>query len=418
MITLNKGLLACIFIAGLYSCEKHEVYKGGKQDDAKMTDLVVPADFDWKTADNVNCVLTATAPARVEVFTVSECTAASRIANLYVDAETEPLKLVIARGIENIYMRYMDREGNYQVQPVAVSNKEVNFALPEGSRNFSTLSVKSNDKDGDESEMDIEGTVLFEDNYPQKGDYDFNDYVITYDLDVKFCKRKLSKIEVELKFVAKGGELPYEPYLCLRGIKYQLMKNIEIDKKDSEKGVGVKTFEHLGKDNDLILKFTGVSEAMKRMQNEYSDYINTTKGHTTDRFVKLEFDIEFVGNAMNKYDGGDIFDFFLGGELKGQFTEIHERDFASTRLMTNGEVKKGEYSTEDNFVWVMKIDDYWYDDSKQAGDYKVFPYLNEKDNFLKGYPAFKGYVESTGKGNYDWCKKDSRVDDYLIFFKD
>lgn len=27
----------------------------------------------------------------------------------------------------------------------------------------------------------------------------------------------------------------------------------------------------------------------------------------------------------------------------------------------------------------MKIDEYWYDDSKQAGDYKVFPYLNEKD---------------------------------------
>lgn len=62
----------------------------------------------------------------------------------------------------------------------------------------------------------------------------------------------------------------------------------------------LKTFEHLGKDSDLILKFTGVSEAMKRMQNENSDYINT----------------------------------------KGQFTEIHERDFASTRLMTNGEVKK------------------------------------------------------------------------------
>lgn len=64
----------------------------------------------------------------------------------------------------------------------------------------------------------------------------------------------------------------------------------------------------------------------------------------------------------------------------------------------------------------MKIDEYWYDDSKQAGDYKVFPYLNEKDIFLKGYPEFKGYVESTGKGNYDWCKKDSRVNDYLIFF--
>lgn len=417
MMTLNKGLLACMMIAGLYSCEKHDIYKGGKQD-AKMTDLVVPAGFDWKTTDNVNCVLKATAPARVEVFTASECTSASRIANLYVDAETEPLKLVIARGIKQVYMRYMDREGNYQVQPVAVSNEEVSFTLPEGSRNFSTLPVKSDDDCDDESEIDMEGTVLFEDNYPQKGDYDFNDYVITYDLEPKFNKGKLRKIEVELEFVAKGGQLPYEPYLCLSGIKYQLMEKIKIDTEDTEKGIGIETFKHLGDDNDLILKFTGVSEAMKRMKKENSEYINTTKGHTTKHFVKLEFDIYFVGNALNKYNGGDIYDFFLGGEINGQFTEIHERDFASTRLMTNGEVKKGEYRTEDNFVWVMKIDEKLYEDSKQVGDYKVFPYLNEQDNFLKAYPEFRGYVESSAKESYDWCKKDNRVNDYLIFFED
>lgn len=411
--------MACIMVASLTACEKHgDVYKGGPDGDIDLKNMTIPADFDWKTSDDVKCVLAATAPARVEVYTNSECTPVSRIANLYVDTETEPVKLVVARGVEELYMRYMDQQGIYRIQPVEISQGELNFTLPAGSRNFSNLPVKSTDEESKVSESELKGTVLFEDNYPVKGDYDFNDYVITYDLDPEWDKNgKLEKLEVELKFVAKGGQLLYEPYLRLKGIKYQLMKDIEID-SDTDEGVGVETFEHLGNDNDLILKFTGISEAMQRMKQEGSEYINTTKGHTSDEFVELEFDIHFVGNALNKFEGGDIYDFFLGGKINGSYTEIHAKEFSSTRLMTEKIINEGEYCTEDNFVWVMKIDKELYDDSKRVGDYEVFPYLNERVGFLKGYPQFKGYVETSGKGAYDWCEKTNRKDEFLIFFKD
>lgn len=420
MMKLKKEFIACMVVAGLASCEKHnEIYKGDREE-IKLTDLVVPADFDWRTTDDVECILTSTAPARVEIYTTPNCATLSRIASLYVDAETEPLKLVIARGVKEVYVRYMDQAGKYNIRPVAILQGKVNFVLPEGCQNFSEIPVKSDDKCSELSELKVEGTVLFEDNYPEKGDYDFNDYVMTYEFKPVLFNGKLKTLEVEIKFVAKGGILPYEPYLRLSGIKYQLMKSIKIDKEDSDKGVGIETFKHLGNDNDLILKFTGVAEAMQRMKTENSEYINTTRDHTTteDEFIELEFDIDFTGNALEKYKGGDIYDFFLGGEINGEFTEIHERNFSSTRLMTGKEVKKGEYCTKDNFVWVMKIDEDLYDDSKQVGDYEVFPYLNEKDNFLKGYPKFRGYVEAGGKNGYDWCTIANRNDEFLIMFED
>lgn len=418
MMKFSKGWIACMVVVSMYSCNKHEdIYKGPVDGEMNLTDLVVPADFDWKTSDDVKCNLTASASARVEVYTQENCASASKLASIYVDADTEPMNLVLARGIKEVYLRYMDREGKYDVRKIAVTNGEIRFDLPEGSRNFSTVPVKSNDKHSESSEFKMEGTVLFEDNYPVKGDYDFNDYVFTYDIEAEFDKnRKLEKIEVEIEFVAKGGLLPYEPYLCLSGIKYQLMKALIIDKEDTHKGVSVEAIKHLGNDNDLILKFTGVTEAMQQLKKEKSEYINTTKGQTSDKFVKLEFDIYFNGNE--KYQGGDVFDFFLGGEINGQYQEIHEKNFASTRLMQNGKVEEGGYCTDDNFVWVMKIDENVYDDSREVGDYDVFPYLNEKDNFLNGYPKFRGYVENSGKDDFDWCKKKNRNENYLIFFED
>lgn len=418
MTIFHKGIITCMMMAGLFACEKNSVYKGEKPDDLDLKDLVVPSGFDWKTSDDVKCVLTTTAPARVGIYTDAACTAASEIADLYIEPGTEPINLVIARGVKEVYMRYMDQNKTFRVQPVTVSKGEVNFTLPGGSQNFSAITVKSESKDDDYSKLNTGGTVLFEDSYPQKGDYDFNDYVMTYEFEAEFDKnRKLKKLEVEIEFVAKGGILPYEPYLCLRGLKTQMIKEIVPD-DDTDQGLGVISLRHEGNDNDVILKFTGVAEAMQRMKKQGSHYINTTKGYTTDDFVKLEFDIYFAGNEVNKYEGGDIYDFFLGGEIGGKFTEIHTKEFSSTRLVTEGKVEAGAYCTEDNFVWVMKIAGDLYDNSKKVGDYEVFPYLNEKDNFLKGYPDFKGYVEASGKGVYDWCGKSNRVDNYLIFFED
>lgn len=420
---MNKGLVGCAIVVGLFSCDKQgSIYEGDRTDEGiKLGEVVVPADFDWKTSDDVKCILNASAPARVEVYTNSECVGSSRIANLYVEDGSEPVKLVLPRGMEAVYMRYMDKTGKYVVKSVAVESGVIEFTLPEGSQNFSTLPVKSSHNDSDLSEIKVEGTALFEDNYPVKGDYDFNDYVMTYEFEAKFDGNKnLKKIEVEMEFVAKGGFLPYEPYLCLRGVKGQLGKEFNIVKDDDDEndGIGLETFKHEGSDNDLILKFTGVAEAMNRMKKEGSEFINTTKGAVTDHFVKFEFDIKFVGNVLNKYEGGDIYDLFLGGEINGEFTEIHTKEFSSTRLVKTNKVEVGGYHTEDNFVWALKISDEYYDNAYGFGNYDVFPYLNEKDDFLKGYPKFKGYIETSGKGAFDWGKRSNRNDKYLIRFKD
>lgn len=406
-----QGLIGTAIVAVLLSCNNHDdIYKGPESQ--KLGELTIPADFDWKTSDDIKCVVTASQPARVEVYTQENCASVSRLASLYVNQETEPMKLVVARGINQVYMRYMDGNGQFQKTPVNVANGQIAFALPAGSQNFSsTLTSKSSEPSDELSKLEVEGTLLFEDSYPEKGDYDFNDYVMTYDFEIGLKGKKVKSIEGEIKFVAKGGKFPYEPYLCLRGIKEQHDKNDFIIQ--SEDGIGIDSdFAHIGNDQDLILKFTGVPEAMARMKKEGSLYVNTTKGATDDDFVEIDFKLELKGNDLNKYDGGDIYDFFLGRNLDSKFVEIHGREFSSTRLATE-KVEEGGFCTEDNFVWVLKIDEDLYDD--ENGDYEVFPYLNEEVDFLKGYPEFENFIQSNMT---DWYKKQYRNEEHLILFED
>ena len=406
-----QGLIGTAIVAGLLSCNKHDnIYKGPES--PKLGELTIPAGFDWKTSDDVKCVVTASQPARVEVYAQENCIASSRLASLYVNQGAEPMRLVVARGINQVYMRYMDADSQFRVMPVSINNGQIAFALPEGSQNFASgLRSKSSEPSDELSKLEVEGTLLFEDSYPEKGDYDFNDYVMTYDFEIELKHKKVQSIEGEIKFVAKGGKFPYEPYLSLRGIKEQHDKNDFIIK--SEDGVGIDSdFAHIGNDQDLILKFTGVPEAMARMKREGSQYINTTKGATDDDFVEIEFKLQLNGNDLNKYDGGDIYDFFLGRDLNGKFVEIHGKEFSSTRLATD-KVEEGGYCTADNFVWVLKINEDLYDDDN--GDYEVFPYLNEEVDFLKGYPRFKDFIQSNVN---DWYKKQYRDDEHLIFFED
>lgn len=66
------------------------------------------------------------------------------------------------------------------------------------------------------------GTIMFEDQFPSLGDYDFNDFVANYQVLFEVSKAK-EKDEYESKYIAiglclkaVGGVFPYNPYLRLK----------------------------------------------------------------------------------------------------------------------------------------------------------------------------------------------------------
>ncbi|MFQ8853502.1 MAG: LruC domain-containing protein [Bacteroides caccae] len=71
------------------------------------------------------------------------------------------------------------------------------------------------------------GTIMFEDQFPSLGDYDFNDFVANYQVLFEVSKAK-EKDEYESKYIviglclkAVGGVFPYNPYLRLKKNKKQ-----------------------------------------------------------------------------------------------------------------------------------------------------------------------------------------------------
>ena len=66
--------------------------------------------------------------------------------------------------------------------------------------------------------------------------------------------------------------------------------------------------------------------------------------------------------------------------------EIHLKGYPVTRLASNADT---QFSTEDNFVWGLKVP-------------VSIPHSTEGTDFIKAYPKFAGWVSSGGANNTDW----------------
>ena len=78
------------------SCEKN-LYDESKQPEKekKMTDLEVPADFDWKGSQNAKVKIASQSTATISVFLEENCNEEALMLRMDVDANTSKLELPI-----------------------------------------------------------------------------------------------------------------------------------------------------------------------------------------------------------------------------------------------------------------------------------------------------------------------------------
>lgn len=153
---------SCLFgVFAFSSCEKN-LYDESKQPEKekRMTDLEVPADFDWKGSQNAKVKIASQSTATISVFLEENCNEEALMLRMEVDANTSELELPIEipAYIKNVYVKY-GNSSEIQTVPVE-SNGTISIVVPANATVLSRVTTTRANKE-------VETNNIF--NYPGYG---------------------------------------------------------------------------------------------------------------------------------------------------------------------------------------------------------------------------------------------------------
>lgn len=381
---------------GMGACDHDSVYDSENSKGTK--DLKVPQDFSWDMSKDVTLTLSAPVETNVLVFADEKCQ--KILANLPVSPSPVSFPLSVEGNAEKVYIQYMNTEGKKTVMPVDLTPTRASEhgavgKLPEDTGKYeeivgeSVINFPSNGW----------GSLLFEDMWPQRGDYDFNDIAVAYKIqleDFSENNKKFQTILVGVRLNALGGDLPYQ--LCLQ---IDDLHSKDIAGLSLQSGEKVYTWENPGESEPALISFNWKD----KKGSKGGLYYNTEKEYAVapEELEMVYFTIELSksikadpDNISSSGINHQSFNFFI---RKDDGTEIHLRGYKPTKafqqryqaiVQENDNLSRSTYyCTTDNFVWGMKVN--------QQIDHAV-----EKVDITKAYTTFADWVQNAGKESTDW----------------
>ena len=375
----KKNFLFASCLLGIFafsSCEKN-LYDESKQpeEETKMTDLIVPKNFDWSDTQEVKAQITP-AETIVSVYLDKECKEEALLFQMDMNIESNDnqsveFPIAIPTYVENVYVKY---EGVDRISIVPVQDGKIAIKAPQ-IQNIKSRAVINTKNSNEYGLLSINGTLMFEDMYPQLGDYDFNDFVARYNLRIlyKYSRGKYyaHKMCISVQIRAVGGIYKYEPYIRLTKVKAD---NIIIETTEKN----VKSIK--GPNGEAIISYKSPTPP-----SGYK-YYNTEKNEMTkpDKFkeiwITFKNPIEFEDVMDKNYN----IDMYIAKENHKQ--EIHLKGYEPVYDQHQ------DYADKNNFVWGIRT-------------WGIFDHAIEGKNFLKAYPQFKGWVTSGGKEYKRWWEE-------------
>lgn len=354
-ICRNIGLLVG-FIVLVFSCVKQDdIYKKPQH----TADLEVPEGFDWSSTQTVPLSITSPAATVASFYSDASCGPESQIGVLPVSEGKTTYTFDLPYSQKAIYVKYTLADGtvktiksNIQAVSRAVESDDIIFFEP--SPNVSNYSLNIPNSGG-------YGTIMFEDTWPDMGDYDFNDVVINYKMNCKLDTREgdapVIVVNVSLKIRALGGQFPYDFGMQIgtwgmRGprIPAEDLVGVALTGRDNDR----LNIEVLKTDYPAIL-VTGLQSLRK------NGFYNTVEKE--DDGVGIDFTVTLKGSLDDQFQriyglaDPRAFDYFLRQE-NGK--EIHLMGFAPTSLYTGYDrdvAEKGGavyYENYKRLVWGLK----------------------------------------------------------------
>ncbi len=385
---------------------------GIPEDVERVVDMSVPASFDWKTTAPVACEFTAPHLSRVYVAAQR---GAEPFASFMVGDGADAVKLDLPVTAKTLSVSCETENGLSPQAAVPVAGSAVSYALASNGKDYT--GIEDGDKNttiGDVIYMPASGwgTLLFEDLWPSYGDFDFNDFVINYKVQLHMNnKNKVWGMHIGVRVKAVGGSLPYDLCLAMKGVKggeIDGIEPVEMYNTGNARLVALNSANYVK--DPAVLRFENIRTNPNRQSG--AAYVNTEEGFemTEAQLVNASFFVEFRNSIAIGDVAFDTFDFFLSRERDGNNIEIHmggfeptpdaELDYAFLKAGSAATDKAGDYYySNDRLVWALNIPH----DIRHA---------YEKVDFLKAYPEMADWAQSGGAKSQDWYLHG--VEQYLV----
>ena len=239
------------------------------------------------------------------------------------------------------------------------------------------------------------GSIAYEDLWPSKGDYDFNDLVLNYQFQ-EIYNAQNQVVEIKLKTVVKavgasfkngwGIQLPIAPSL-VKKVSGQSIKNeyITLSSNGTE----------AGQSKAVVMVFDDAFDRIKRVG---ADFVNTMASQPYSQGDTLSTLIEFNSPIASNLLGTAPYNpFMVVNYERGK--EVHlpnyvPTDKADLKLFGTSHdrsqpSKNIYYKNWKNLPWAIHLP-------------VNFDYPYEKEEILNGHNYFKKWAESSGSQYNDW----------------
>ena len=412
-------VIVVLFSLLLYSCVKSDF--SNKKTVEKVTELKIPAGFDWKTSADVRCNFTAQHDSRVYVALSRN---ASPFASFIVGEEADQVIINVPTYSEYLYVQYEKADGLSLAAELPITQGAVAYCIPEDSKEYvagvTAVSSRKDEKPYADQKGNVIyypadgwGTLLFEDLWPEYGDYDLNDIVANFKAQVYINgKNKAEAILVGIRLKAVGGIFPYEFYLHLMGVK-----SSDIDEIVPYNIVNASSFADLvavapANGDDALFLFKEIKSNNKRPVG--GEYLNTEPGYemAEEDLVEVAYMLYLKDPMPLNKVLYDSFDFFIGNTANQK--EIHINGYKPVLFdqsiyvkyrneNANTDRSNDFYTSNTDLIWGIKIP-------------AAIPHAYEKVEFTLAYPNFATWAQSGGNQCRDWYENtgNNRVNSNLV----
>ncbi|MBI1182707.1 LruC domain-containing protein [bacterium] len=240
------------------------------------------------------------------------------------------------------------------------------------------------------------GSLCFEDSWPNMGDYDFNDMVMDYQYTYySNAQNKVTKITATFLLQAIGASFKNG-----FGFQFDVAPSAIYEVKGCEYTDGLVTLNANGTEANqskaTIIVFDNAHKHMRRPAN--ATYVNTEAGAAVVSPKRFSVEITFTNPVSLSELGKAPYNVFMfANATRGR--EIHMMDQAPTDLadisyfgtgsdISNPDVKR-YYQNKENMPWVLHTPETFY-------------YPTEHSNIFDCYPYFSNWAQSEGRSNTNW----------------